>query len=125
VLGDDAVVVEPHQLDHVADVVFVLDPARRRPDRVGEDRMVDDPALGSQLGPHLLREAEVGGVVAVQVTELPAPDGEGELTSSSWTRFHTGPRGDLLDDLLAGCLRRCHGIQRMSGGVRAARRNWS
>src|SRR6187402_1002939 len=59
VAGDDAVVVEPHQLDHVADVLIIVDPPCRHRVLSGEDRVVDDTALLAQGGPDLLAEAEV------------------------------------------------------------------
>ena len=43
VARDDPVVVEAQQLDHVADVVLVLDPARPEARLAGEDRVVLDP----------------------------------------------------------------------------------
>ena len=43
VAGDDAVVVEPQKVDHVADIGLVLDPARRRPYLAGEDRRSASP----------------------------------------------------------------------------------
>ena len=48
VAGHDPVVVEPHQLDHVADVFLVLDPARPVAGLAGEDGVVVDPALIEQ-----------------------------------------------------------------------------
>jgi hypothetical protein len=76
-----AVIVQPQQLDHVTHIGLILDSARRGPGPIGEDRMGHDPAVLPQLGPDLLREAEVGGVVAVQVTDLPATELEGELAA--------------------------------------------
>jgi hypothetical protein len=74
VAGDDAVVVEPDQLDHLGDVVVGLDPARRRSGLAREDRVVDYTSLGLQLGAELRPEAEVGGAVAVQVADLVTAD---------------------------------------------------
>src|SRR5438046_1946258 len=81
VTGDDAVVVEAHQRDHVTDVGFALDPARGRPLPVGEYGMVHQAPLVEQLRPELLREEEMRGVVAVQVADLAAADLEGELAA--------------------------------------------
>jgi hypothetical protein len=58
--------------------------------------------LGEELGPDLLGESEVRGVVAVQVPELAAPDPEGELTAATGTGLDARPGGDLVGDLLAG-----------------------
>src|SRR5947209_1362025 len=74
-----AVVVEPHQRDHVTDVAIPLDPARRRTLLTREDRVIDDPSLAPQLEPELLGEGEVGGVVPVEMTDLAAPHLEREL----------------------------------------------
>src|SRR5262245_52835178 len=68
-LRHQTVVVEAEELDHVADVCFTGDAARGRTHLAGEHRVVDDPALGVQLLPQRLREAEVCGVVSVQVTD--------------------------------------------------------
>jgi hypothetical protein len=43
----------------------------------------------------------VGGVVAVQVTDLPAAEPEGELAAPSGTRLDARPGRDLVGDLLA------------------------
>jgi hypothetical protein len=66
-----AVVVEAQQLDDVADVGLSLDPARSRSLLVGEDGMGNDPSLRDQLGPDVLGEGQVGGVVAMEVADLP------------------------------------------------------
>jgi hypothetical protein len=102
VAGHCAVVVEPEQLDHIADVGLAFDPARRRPLRIGEDRMWRDPALLSQVGPDLLGERKVGGVVPVQVADLTPPELEGELAAATRPCLDAWPGGDFLDDLLAG-----------------------
>ena len=65
--------------------------------------MGDDPPLVHELAPDLLRKAEVGGTVAVKVTDLAAADLEGELPAASGAGLHARPRGDLVGDLLAGC----------------------
>jgi hypothetical protein len=93
VASHHAVVVETHHLDHVIDVGPVLDPARGRPLLLGEDRMMGDPALISEIAPDGLWTEEVGGVVAVQVTDLVGADLEREFTPSS--RAHRPqPGGD-------------------------------
>ena len=100
------VVVEPQERDHVAHVVLAVDPARRRPRTVREDRVRDDAPLGAQGRPDVLGEAEVGGVVAVQVAELLAPGAERELAPAARAGLDAGPRRDLLGDAAAGTLRR-------------------
>src|SRR5512132_1521409 len=101
VAGDDAVVVEPHQLDHVADVLIIVDPPCRHRVLSGEDRVVDDTALLAQGGPDLLAEAEVGGMVTVQMADLMAVDPEAPLAPLAVTGLDPGPRGDLVGDRLA------------------------
>src|SRR5712691_2404597 len=96
-----AVVVEPQQLDHLADVGLVLDPARSRPAGVREDRMGHDPALRPELVPDVLGESEVGDVVAVQVTDLAATDLECDRRASARSNLDSRPRPGGLDDLLA------------------------
>ena len=57
---DRAVVVEPHEADHVAHIVLVSDSARGGSLAVGEDRMVLDPSLREQLPPLGPLKEEVG-----------------------------------------------------------------
>ncbi|MEK6252565.1 MAG: hypothetical protein AABM43_11595 [Actinomycetota bacterium] len=45
--------------------------------------MAHHPTLLEQVAPDLLREGEVGSVVAVQETDLPAADFEGELAAAA------------------------------------------
>lgn len=71
----DAVVVEPQELDYVAHVGVVVDPPGGRTALVGEDGVRCDAMLLDQLLPLLLREAEVRGMVAVEMTDLPAASG--------------------------------------------------
>src|SRR5436305_4449723 len=108
------VVVEAHELDHVADVGFTLDPASCWSDLPGEHRVLGDPPLIPQLGPDVLREREVGGPIAVQMADLLATDLEGELTAPARAGLHPRPRGDLHGDLLACCPRVGHGGQAAS-----------
>jgi hypothetical protein len=65
--------------------------------------VVDDSPLLSQLEPHLFREHEVRGMVAVQVADLPASELEGKLTTPAVAGRDAWPGGDLLGDLLARC----------------------
>jgi hypothetical protein len=65
---------------------------------------MDDSPLRLEGGPDLLREGKVGGVVAVQVTDLPPAELEGELSASARACLDARPGRDLLDDLLARCL---------------------
>src|SRR4051794_16211490 len=68
----DAVVVEPDQLDHVADVVVIVDAARRHRVLPREDRVIDHTPLLSEGRADVLAKAEVRRVVAVQVPNLVA-----------------------------------------------------
>jgi hypothetical protein len=102
--SDNAVVVEPQQRDHVADICLILDPAGAKARLAGEHRVVVDAPLLEQIGPDLFRKAEVGGVVAVEVTDLPAAELEGELAPVARPRRDAWSGGDLGDDLLACCL---------------------
>src|SRR6266545_6288255 len=70
--------------------------------------MLGNALLLEQLCPHILREAEVRGVIAVQVADLASLNFEGELASSTQARLHAGPGGDFRGDLLARCLRLAH-----------------
>src|SRR3954452_9860036 len=95
VTRDDAVVVEPHQLDHVADGIVVIDPARRHRVLAGEDRGIDDAGLLAKRRADVLADAavlaksradvlakaEVRRVITVQVTDLVAVDPEAPLTA--------------------------------------------
>ena len=78
---DHALVVEAHQRDHVLDVGLALDPAGAEARLAREDRVVVDSPLLEQGAPDLLRKAEVSGVIAVQVADLPPADLERELPS--------------------------------------------
>jgi hypothetical protein len=104
VAGDGSLVVEPQELDDVADVGVVVDLARCRPFSVGEDRVRRNAALFSQLTPHRFGEREVSGVVAVQMADLAAADSERELAAPTRPRLHTRPGRDLLGDPLVRCL---------------------
>src|SRR5256714_3885673 len=101
-------VVEPDQRDHVLDVVVIPDRACRRALSLREDRMERDAALAFELEPELFRKDEVGGVIAVQVPDLPPVDRERELAPAPRARFDTVPRGDFFDDPPARGLRRAH-----------------
>src|SRR5712691_10693359 len=90
-LGDEAVVVEPEQLDHVVDVGLARDRARAQARFAGEYWVVDDPPLLAQSGADVLGKGEVRGVVAVQVSDLAVADPESELATSSRCRGHAGP----------------------------------
>ena len=78
---DRALVVEPQHRDHVADVFVALDPAGGPALLVREDRVVGDAARVVELLPDGLGEAEVRGVVAVQVPELLAAEREAVLAA--------------------------------------------
>src|SRR4051794_30238235 len=83
VVWRQAVVVEPHERDHVAYVFIVRDPARGWALLAWEDGVVDDAAARVEVGPHGLREREVGRVVAVQMADLAAADAERELAAAA------------------------------------------
>jgi hypothetical protein len=100
VAGDHTLVVEAHELDHVAGVVLGLDPTRAEARLGVKDRVVVDPSLLAEARPHVLGKAEVGGVIAVQVTDLPSSRLECELTAAARSCQHTWPGGDLLGDPL-------------------------
>jgi hypothetical protein len=71
--------------------------------------VLGDPALVSELGPKVLREEEMGRVVAVKVTDLALANLEGELAAPAGARLDPGPGRDLFGDSLAECLRCRHG----------------
>ena len=113
--------------DDVADVVVALDLTRGPALLVREDRVVGDAAGVVELLPHGLGEAEVGGVVAVQVPQLLAPDGEAVLAAAAPAGLGAGPRGDLVgDDRARGTrLSRAHAPHHRARTVPATRGNWS
>jgi hypothetical protein len=84
--SDDPIVVQPHQLDRVADVRVVLDPPCRGPAAVREHRVRRDASFVFQHHPRLLREEVVRGVVAVQVPDLAMADLERELAAAARSR---------------------------------------
>src|ERR1700694_4540929 len=94
-------VVETQQRDHVAYIRLVPDRSRRGTGLAGEDRVMRYPALLVELVPERPREAEVGCVVAVHVSDLAAPELEGELADLAPVHLDAGPGGDLVGDLLA------------------------
>ena len=96
---DHAVVVEPHQRDHVVDVGVGLDRARAEARPAREDRVVVDASLREENVPDVLRKAEVRDAVAVEVADLPPAYLEPELAAASRPRRDPRPRGDLLGDL--------------------------
>ena len=100
-LAIDAVVVEPEDLDHVLDVALRLDSPRGEPGLAGKDGVEVDLAAIVEVVEESLGEAEVGGVVAVEVTDLALADPQRELTPAARCRLDTGPRRDLGDDPVA------------------------
>src|SRR5437870_5619972 len=107
VSGHRAIVVEPEEGDHLANIGVVLDGAGRRPLRIGEDRVRNDSTLFSQLRPELLRKAEVSRPVAVQVADLPAAEFEPKLTKVTRHRMDARPGSDRCRDLIScrSCVR--------------------
>src|SRR5690606_25689629 len=95
-----ALVVQAEHRDHVGDVRLALDPARGPALLAREHRVEVDPALRVERAPDVLGEAEVGDVVAVQMTDLARADAEGPLPPPARARAHAGPGGDLLGDPL-------------------------
>src|SRR5690242_13658409 len=81
--ADGAVVVEPHQRDHVADVGVVTDRPRGRSDPAREHGVLDHAPLRVELLPDRLGEGEVGRAVAVQVADLAPADAERELPAAA------------------------------------------
>ncbi len=76
-----AVVVDPQDRDHVADVGLVADPARSPARVVGERRVGADPAGLAQLGGDLPGEAEMGRVIAMEVADLAPAEPDRELAA--------------------------------------------
>src|SRR5437870_11740146 len=107
VSGHRAIVVEPEEGDHLANIGVVLDGAGRRPWRIGEHRVRNDSTLFSQLRPELLRKAEVSRPVAVQVADLPAAELEPKLTKVTRHRMDARPGSDRCRDLIScrSCVR--------------------
>src|SRR6476619_1180660 len=105
---DGALVVETDHRDHVADVLLALDRAGSESRLPRKDGVIVDATLIEQLLPDLPRKAAVESVVPVQVTELPAPEGEGEPAPAARPRVDARPGGDLLGDHLACCLSSGH-----------------
>jgi hypothetical protein len=62
----------------------------------------------------------VGGVVAVQVTDLAFADRECELTATAGACPHTRPAQDLIGDLLTRRLKLRHGL--LLGGRKSGQR---
>jgi len=108
VAGDDALVVEAHQLDDRADVLLVRDAARRRADLARKDRVIDNSAFVFQARCDVLGESEMRCMVAVQVAYLASGDGEGELAAAPSSRPDVRSGGDGLCDLLAWAKRVWH-----------------
>src|SRR5262249_15014650 len=63
--------------------------------------MRNDSTLFSQLRPELLRKAEVGHPVAVQVADLPAAELEAQLAQVAGCRMNAWPGRDLSRDLIS------------------------
>src|SRR5438128_6267082 len=107
VSGHRAIVVEPEEGDHLANIGVALDGAGRRPLRIGEHRVRNDSTLFSQLRPELLRKAEVSRPVTVQVADLPAAEFEPKLTKVTRHRMDARPGSDRCRDLIScrSCVR--------------------
>jgi diguanylate cyclase (GGDEF)-like protein len=104
------VVVDPEQLDHIANVRVARNAASRRPLRsVREHRVSLDPAVGAEFGPDAPREAEVRRVVSVDMADLAPADDEGDLAELTGVDRDAGPGADLGDDPFTRGSRRRHG----------------
>ena len=75
------VVVDAHDRNDLVDVDLRLDSARAESCPAREDRVVIDPALVEQSRPDVCREAEMRGVVSVQMPDLSSGCLERELAS--------------------------------------------
>src|SRR2546423_7949167 len=107
----ESVVIQPHELDHVANVGVSADRPRARPLGAGEDGMRLDPTLGPQVAPDALGEHEVGGAVAVQVADLAAAEPKAPLAPPAVAGGDAAPGRDLVGDAPAWCRRGVHAIQ--------------
>src|SRR5262249_24617045 len=96
--GHRTVVVETEERDHLVNVGLVLDAMGGGPLRIGEHRVRNDSPLFPEIDPDLLGETEVGRAVAVQVTDLPTAELEGQLAQLARRRVDAGPGRDLCDD---------------------------
>jgi hypothetical protein len=104
---DDALVVEAHQRDHISNVRVVRDSPRGRSAPVWEHGVGLDAPLVFELGPLLLCEEVVRGVVTVEVPDLPVAELERELAAAAvcgWSRLSSrwSSRIDELQRLKAG-----------------------
>jgi hypothetical protein len=80
---DHAFVVDAHDRNDLVDVDLRLDSARAESCPAREDRVVIDPALVEQSRPDVCREAEMRGVVSVQMPDLSSGCLERELASAA------------------------------------------
>src|SRR5262245_49177539 len=103
VTADDAVVVDPHQLDHLVDILLAADPTRGHRVLAGEDRVVDDHPALPEVRAQLLAEREVGGTVAVQMSHFATLHAETPLPALAVAGLDARPRPHGVGDLLAGC----------------------
>jgi hypothetical protein len=92
---DGLLVVDPQQLDRRVDVVLGLDPSCGRALPAWEHGVIDDPPLRLERTPDGLGEEEVGGVIAVQVPDLPSTELERELPPSPGSGLDPGPGEEL------------------------------
>src|SRR3954454_19138068 len=85
--GCDAVVVEPHQRDHVADVLVVAELASRQLRRVPVDRVRADTTGIPELLPDLAREAEVRNAIPIKVADLLTANAEAPFAALAHARL--------------------------------------
>src|SRR4051794_24304129 len=110
------VVVGPHELVPVLVVLVVVVQPRRHGVLAGEDRVIDDPPLLTERGADLLAEAEMGRMIAVQVTDLAAGDPEAPLAAPSVSGLDARPGRHLFGDDLVCSLLFAHRCLLESGG---------
>ena len=88
--------------------------------------MADDPPLGVQHVPDVLGEAEVRGVVAVQVADLAPAEPERELAARALPRrSRPGQDVDRVDDLRLAEVGEGHAAMVLRARVAVSRGNWS
>jgi hypothetical protein len=73
---DNALVIEPHECDHVLDIVVGLDLPSSQAGAAWEHGVVIDAPLLEQVSPDRLWEPEMRRAVAVSMADLARPDRE-------------------------------------------------
>src|SRR5690606_2063222 len=109
IVRHNPLIVDSHQLDHLIDIFRRIDAAGGRALLAGKDGVGSDAALLPERRPDGLGEAEVGGALTVQVTDLLPAHAETQLAPAAGRDLHARPAPHLLDDLLARASRLRHG----------------